>query len=121
MLPSGRVVAAQGRVLLGWLPKEPLCTENLTPWLKLLPCGGKAGLAALLHRPTIYSAGGAAPSTPTPTPHPHPCQQELAVQRGADGRWLLAALLRWLRCLRCTRPLCLTSARPPARPPCSLP
>ena len=31
-----------------------LCTENLTPWLKLLPCRDKAGLASLLDRPSIY-------------------------------------------------------------------
>lgn len=30
------------------LPYEPVCTENLTPWLKLLPCGGRRGLGALL-------------------------------------------------------------------------
>jgi len=30
------------------LPYEPVCTENLTPWLKLLPCGSRKGLAALL-------------------------------------------------------------------------
>ncbi|KAL6075622.1 GPI transamidase component PIG-T [Balamuthia mandrillaris] len=29
------------------LPREPACTENLTPWSKLLPCRTKAGLAAL--------------------------------------------------------------------------
>jgi phosphatidylinositol glycan class T len=31
------------------LPREIVCTENLTPWLKLLPCTHKAGLAQLLH------------------------------------------------------------------------
>ncbi|XP_040575973.1 GPI transamidase component PIG-T [Lepeophtheirus salmonis] len=30
------------------LPGENLCTENLTPWKKLLPCQGKKGLASLL-------------------------------------------------------------------------
>jgi len=30
------------------LPYEPVCTENLTPWLKLLPCGWRRGLAALI-------------------------------------------------------------------------
>lgn len=52
------MVPAKGHVLLAALPKEPLCTENLTPWLKLMPCGDAAGLASLLHRPTIYGAGG---------------------------------------------------------------
>ncbi|KAK1306429.1 hypothetical protein QJS10_CPA10g01548 [Acorus calamus] len=38
----------------GSLPREAVCTENLTPWLKLLPCRDKAGLAAILDRPSIY-------------------------------------------------------------------
>ncbi|XP_074568941.1 uncharacterized protein LOC141825455 isoform X1 [Curcuma longa] len=38
----------------GALPREAVCTENLTPWLKLLPCRDKAGLATLLDRPSIY-------------------------------------------------------------------
>ncbi|CAK9095461.1 unnamed protein product [Durusdinium trenchii] len=33
---------------LATLPYEPVCTENLTPWLKLLPCGRHRGLGALL-------------------------------------------------------------------------
>jgi phosphatidylinositol glycan class T len=31
------------------LPTETICTENLTPWKKLLPCFGRAGLARLLN------------------------------------------------------------------------
>ncbi|GLU03842.1 hypothetical protein SLE2022_210170 [Rubroshorea leprosula] len=38
----------------GTLPREAVCTENLTPWLKLLPCRDKSGLSALLDRPSIY-------------------------------------------------------------------
>lgn len=38
----------------GALPREAVCTENLTPWLKLLPCRDKSGLASLLDRPSIY-------------------------------------------------------------------
>ena len=30
------------------LPRESVCTENLTPWKKLLPCGHHAGFASLL-------------------------------------------------------------------------
>ncbi|KAH7314826.1 hypothetical protein KP509_21G022500 [Ceratopteris richardii] len=44
----------RSRVRYGALPREAVCTENLTPWLKLLPCRDKAGLASLLDRPTIY-------------------------------------------------------------------
>ncbi|XP_009617316.1 uncharacterized protein [Nicotiana tomentosiformis] len=41
-------------VRYGTLPREAVCTENLTPWLKLLPCRDKAGLSALMDRPSIY-------------------------------------------------------------------
>mmetsp|Transcript_10595 Transcript_10595/g.31114 ORF Transcript_10595/g.31114 Transcript_10595/m.31114 type:complete len:565 (-) Transcript_10595:167-1861(-) len=40
-------------LLFAALPQEPLCTENLTPWLKLLPCGRHRGLAALLAPVTV--------------------------------------------------------------------
>ncbi|KAM8945629.1 GPI-anchor transamidase component PIGT [Pelodytes ibericus] len=36
------------------LPREIVCTENLTPWKKLLPCGSKAGLASLLKAERLY-------------------------------------------------------------------
>ena len=35
-------------------PFEVVCTENLTPWLKLLPCGSSAGLASLLDASKLY-------------------------------------------------------------------
>ncbi|GLI64049.1 hypothetical protein VaNZ11_007211, partial [Volvox africanus] len=48
---------AGGQRLRAMLPHEPLCTENLTPWLRLLPCRDQAGLASLLrHRPTVFGA-----------------------------------------------------------------
>lgn len=43
-----------GDLRYGALPREAVCTENLTPWLKLLPCRDKAGIATLLDRPSIY-------------------------------------------------------------------
>lgn len=51
---KGGKVEPRGRVRYGALPREAICTENLTPWLKLLPCRDKAGLATLLDRPVIY-------------------------------------------------------------------
>lgn len=33
---------------IGRLPREGLCTENVTPWTASLPCGHAAGLAALV-------------------------------------------------------------------------
>ncbi|KAG2432868.1 hypothetical protein HXX76_008600 [Chlamydomonas incerta] len=58
-LATGRADApgAGIRRLRALLPHEALCTENLTPWLRLLPCGDQAGLASLLrHRPTVFGA-----------------------------------------------------------------
>jgi len=37
----------------GLLPKENVCTENLTPWKKLLPCKARRGLAIMLNSGTI--------------------------------------------------------------------
>ncbi|XP_065874968.1 GPI transamidase component GPI16 [Euphorbia lathyris] len=45
---------ASGNLRHGMLPREAVCTENLTPWLKLLPCRDKAGISALMDRPSIY-------------------------------------------------------------------
>ncbi|XP_039632503.1 GPI transamidase component PIG-T [Polypterus senegalus] len=36
------------------LPREVVCTENLTPWKKLLPCDSKAGLAVLLKSEKLF-------------------------------------------------------------------
>ncbi|CAN8269566.1 unnamed protein product [Cochlearia groenlandica] len=38
----------------GSLPREAVCTENLTPWLKLLPRRDKDGISALMNRPSVY-------------------------------------------------------------------
>ncbi|XP_049854361.1 GPI transamidase component PIG-T [Schistocerca gregaria] len=37
------------------LPREIVCTENLTPWKKLLPCESKRGLATLLNAGFIHN------------------------------------------------------------------
>ncbi|KAG5896881.1 hypothetical protein JTB14_033521 [Gonioctena quinquepunctata] len=37
------------------LPREIVCTENLTPWKKLLPCDSKSGLASLLNSGYIHN------------------------------------------------------------------
>ncbi|KAJ6866644.1 hypothetical protein NC652_038021 [Populus alba x Populus x berolinensis] len=47
---------ASGSLRYGMLPREAVCTENLTPWLKLLPCRDKVGLSALMDRPSIYKS-----------------------------------------------------------------
>ncbi|TRY80979.1 hypothetical protein TCAL_02962 [Tigriopus californicus] len=45
---------ASAHFQLGYLPRENVCTENLTPWKKLLPCQSKRGLASLLHAAPIH-------------------------------------------------------------------
>lgn len=37
------------------LPREIVCTENLTPWKKLLPCDSRKGLASLLNSGYIHN------------------------------------------------------------------
>ncbi|KAK3050609.1 Subunit of the glycosylphosphatidylinositol transamidase complex-like protein [Extremus antarcticus] len=44
------------RLLQGMLPHEVVCTENLTPFLKLLPCKGKAGISTLLDGHKLFDA-----------------------------------------------------------------
>ena len=43
-------------LLHGTLPGEVVCTENLTPFLKLLPCKGKAGISSLLDGHRLFDA-----------------------------------------------------------------
>ena len=38
------------------LPDETVCTENLTPWKKLLPCYSKSGLSSLLNSVFILNS-----------------------------------------------------------------
>lgn len=40
----------------GTLPHEVVCTENLTPFLKLLPCKGKTGISSLLNGHKLFDA-----------------------------------------------------------------
>ncbi|KAJ1825791.1 Subunit of the glycosylphosphatidylinositol transamidase complex-like protein [Coemansia sp. RSA 2599] len=39
----------------GYLPRENVCTENLTPWIKQLPCQSRSGLGALLNPHRLYN------------------------------------------------------------------
>ncbi|KAI5965573.1 GPI16 [Candida pseudojiufengensis] len=38
------------------LPSEPVCTENLTPFIKLLPTRGKAGISSLLDGHKLFDS-----------------------------------------------------------------
>ncbi|KAK7206494.1 GPI transamidase component PIG-T [Myxozyma melibiosi] len=40
----------------GSLPSESVCTENLTPFMKLLPCKGHAGISSLLDGHKIFDS-----------------------------------------------------------------
>ncbi|EKM49853.1 uncharacterized protein PHACADRAFT_154478 [Phanerochaete carnosa HHB-10118-sp] len=40
----------------GTLPSENVCTENLTPFLKLLPCKARSGIATLLNPHRLFDA-----------------------------------------------------------------
>ncbi|KAK4549408.1 hypothetical protein LTR36_006405 [Oleoguttula mirabilis] len=56
--PEGVHRESDGRLELlhGTLPHEVVCTENLTPFLKLLPCKGKAGISSLLDGHKVFDA-----------------------------------------------------------------
>jgi len=42
---------------VGFLPAEAVCTENLTPWLRLLPCRDRAGVGSMLRsRSAVFGA-----------------------------------------------------------------
>eukprot|EP00012_Vannella_robusta_P008851 CAMPEP_0206198700 /NCGR_PEP_ID=MMETSP0166-20121206/9798_1 /ASSEMBLY_ACC=CAM_ASM_000260 /TAXON_ID=95228 /ORGANISM="Vannella robusta, Strain DIVA3 518/3/11/1/6" /LENGTH=378 /DNA_ID=CAMNT_0053616613 /DNA_START=117 /DNA_END=1254 /DNA_ORIENTATION=+ len=44
------------RLFYGEMPEEAVCTENLTPWSKLLPCRSESGLGRLLHSLPLYDS-----------------------------------------------------------------
>jgi GPI-anchor transamidase subunit T len=48
--------SSSSHLLYGTLPREVVCTENLTPFLKLLPCKGKVGIASLLDGHKLFDA-----------------------------------------------------------------
>ncbi|KAF2207905.1 hypothetical protein CERZMDRAFT_22716, partial [Cercospora zeae-maydis SCOH1-5] len=56
--PEGTVLHRSSHLQLmhGMLPHEVVCTENLTPFLKLLPCKGKAGVSSLLDGHKVFDA-----------------------------------------------------------------
>lgn len=56
--PEGPVLHRSSNLHLmhGMLPHEVVCTENLTPFLKLLPCKGKAGVSSLLDGHKVFDA-----------------------------------------------------------------
>lgn len=55
--PKGVLNGALNATFLRYssLPREIVCTENLTPWKKLLPCDAKLGIASLLNAGHIHN------------------------------------------------------------------
>ena len=53
---QGKNGTGELQLLHGMLPHEVVCTENLTPFLKLLPCKGKAGISSLLDGHKVFDA-----------------------------------------------------------------
>ena len=43
-------------VLVGIIPNEPVCVENLQPFFDLLPCSNRAGVAQMLKQEAIYQS-----------------------------------------------------------------
>lgn len=50
------VLGAKNALLYAPLPSESVCTENLTPFIKLLPCKSHSGIAMLLNPHRIFDA-----------------------------------------------------------------
>lgn len=57
--PSGDFLVLEDEnlyLLRSALPREPVCTENLTPFLKLIPTKGKSGISSLLDGHKVFDA-----------------------------------------------------------------
>jgi phosphatidylinositol glycan class T len=52
--PTDKRLINQSQLRYATIPREIVCTENLTPWLKLLPCQNKAGLSTLLNAHKLF-------------------------------------------------------------------
>ncbi|RKP23016.1 Gpi16 subunit, GPI transamidase component-domain-containing protein [Syncephalis pseudoplumigaleata] len=85
----------------GLLPRESVCTENLTPWIKQLPCQSQAsGVVGQLAWSIVTdgcastSNGGGLGRTGQPTKHTSHLQIELSLDdraRRTCGRWTCTA------------------------------
>ena len=56
--PAGSALNASSQLHLlhGQLAREVVCTENLTPYLKLIPCKGKAGISSLFDGHKLFDS-----------------------------------------------------------------
>lgn len=64
----------------GILAREVVCTENLTPFMKLMPCKGKAGISSLFDGHKLFDSTWQSMSIdvrPVCQPHSVACQIEV--------------------------------------------
>ncbi|KAH7102514.1 Gpi16 subunit, GPI transamidase component [Auriculariales sp. MPI-PUGE-AT-0066] len=54
--PTSPLPAGRHQIRHATLPAEIVCTENLTPFIKLLPCKASAGVASLLNPHAMFAA-----------------------------------------------------------------
>ncbi|XRM42834.1 Subunit of the glycosylphosphatidylinositol transamidase complex-like protein [Aspergillus tubingensis] len=71
-------------LLHGTLPGEVVCTENLTPFLKLLPCKGKAGVSSLLDGHKLFDASWQSMSVDVSPVCPQPGECYVHVDQTVD-------------------------------------
>ncbi|KAF0730599.1 hypothetical protein Ae201684P_021714 [Aphanomyces euteiches] len=85
--------------LHGMLPREELCTENLSPWIKLLPCRAHAGLGgwirplAVLDSDFLSMALHVSNEVDASGQRQLRLRQTLTVVRRVKSDWTLASLL----------------------------
>lgn len=55
-LKDAHSIRRGNRTWMGWLPGETVCTENLTPWIHMLPCRDRSGFGRLLNPLKIFAS-----------------------------------------------------------------
>ncbi|OQS01943.1 GPI transamidase component [Thraustotheca clavata] len=76
------------------LPREEFCTENLSPWLKLLPCRTHAGLGAFIHPLNILDSDFISMTVHVSLSNSKlTLVQKLTVVKRLDNNWSLESLL----------------------------
>ncbi|QIX01976.1 hypothetical protein AMS68_007493 [Peltaster fructicola] len=80
--PEGQLQSSSAKLMHGLLPREVICTENLTPFLKLLPCKGKAGISSLLDGHKLFDASWQSMSIDVRTLCPAGAACSLEIEQG---------------------------------------
>lgn len=81
--PEGTLLSGTSTKLMhGLLPREVICTENLTPFLKLLPCKGKAGISTLLDGHKLFDSSWQSMSIDVRTVCPSDAVCSLEIEQG---------------------------------------